>query len=231
MRGVQGARSPALIRLGAVALAAIVVVVVLVVVSQGGSSDDGGPAKPGLFTGIPQQGLALGKPDAPVTLVEYADLQCPFCAQYDRDVLPTLVKRYVRPGKLRLELRPLAFIGPDSVRMARVVEAAAEQDRAWPLVDLIYHNQGRENSGYATDAYMRKLMARVPGLDGDGALSEAGSRAVTARLRSAQASAGRAGIDSTPSFLVGRTGGRLATLRPSALEPGPFTDAIDKQLR
>jgi protein-disulfide isomerase len=214
-----------------VIVAAVVVVVVLVVVSQGGSSGGGGAANPSRFSGIPQRGLVLGSPDAPVRMVEYADLQCPFCAQYDRDVLPTLVKRYVRAGQLRLELRPLAFIGPDSVRMARVVEAAAEQNRAWQLIDLIYHNQGQENSGYATDAYLRKLMAKVPGLDAGQAVSDASSSAVAARLQAVQASAKQSNINSTPYFLIGHSGGHLATLLPSALEPGPFTDAVDQQLR
>jgi protein-disulfide isomerase len=229
---VPKARSPLFVRLGAVTLAAIVAVVALVLVSQGGSSGgDGGPAKPGRFAAIPQQGLMLGKPDAPLTMVEFADLQCPFCAQYDRDVLPTLLKRYVRTGKLRLELRPLAFIGPDSVRMASVVVAAAEQGRAWQLVDLIYHNQGRENSGYATEEYLREQMAKVPGLDAGAAIGDSSSAAVARQLRSAQTAATQAGVDSTPSFLLGPTGGRLERLSPSALEPDAFTGPIDQQLR
>ena len=224
-------RSP-LSRLAAVAAAAVLVVAVLVAVSQGGSSDGGGgEAKPGLLNGIPQRGLALGKPTAPLTMVEFADLQCPFCAQYDRDVLPTLVKRYVRTGRLRLEFQPLAFIGPDSARMAVVVAGAAEQARAWQLIDLIYHNQGRENSGYGSVEHLRKLMARVPGLDADAAVAGSTSAAVARRVRSAQAAATRAGIDSTPSFLIGRSGGKLSRLSPSALEPSAFTGPIDKLLR
>jgi protein-disulfide isomerase len=219
------------LRLAAVGLAAVLLVAVLVAVSQSGSSGGGGAPNPGRFRGIPQHGLVLGNPDAPLTMVEFADLQCPFCAQYDRDVLLTIVKRYVRTGKLRLELRLLTFIGPDSVRMARVAEAAAGQERAWPLVDLIYHNQGEENSGYATTAYLRKLMAQVPGLDGGQALGDSSSAAVAAPLRDAQTAAHRAGIDSTPSFLIGPTGGRLAPLSPSALEPSAFTGPIDKLLR
>ena len=242
MKTVPRARSPQLVRLLAVGAAALAVVVTLVVVSQGGSSDSETRAPKGgepvaavgssraRFDGIPQQGIALGNPRAPLTMVEFADLQCPFCAQYDRDVLRTIVRRYVRTGKLRLELRVLAFIGPDSVRMARTVEAAGLQDRAWQLVDLIYHNQGRENSGYATDAYLRKLMAGIPDLDGALALRESASAAAASRLTAAQAAADDAGVDSTPSFLLGPTGGRLARLSPSVLDPAAFTGPIDKLL-
>ena len=51
-------------------------------------------------------------------MVEFADLQCPFCAEYTKNVVPTIVNRYVRPGKLRIEFRPLTFIGPDSAKAA-----------------------------------------------------------------------------------------------------------------
>jgi len=233
-------RRKTLIRLGAVALAAIAVVAALVVVSQkdgtGTSAPSAGEGPAGvaeagrLFAGIPQQGIALGNPDAPVTMVEFADLQCPFCGQYDREVLPTIVNRYVRTGQVRLELRLLSFIGPDSERAARVALAAAGQNRMWGLVDLLYRNQGTENSGYVTDAFLRRLARAAPGLEAERAMRESESAAVGSRLASARSAADRAGIDATPSFLLGTTGGRLAPFRPSALEPGAFTDRIDALL-
>ena len=79
-----------------------------------------------LFRGIPQSGPTLGDPGAPVTMIEYADLQCPFCGAYTRDTLPTLVKRYVRTGKVRMELRPITILGPDS----GTAHAAAARSRA-----------------------------------------------------------------------------------------------------
>ena len=74
----------------------------------------GVPEARGLFAGIPQKGAVLGAANAPVTLVEYADPQCPYCAQWALGALPTIVQEYVRSGKVRIELRPLAFIGADS---------------------------------------------------------------------------------------------------------------------
>ena len=104
-----------------------------------------------LLDGIPQDGTALGRPDAPVTLVEYADLQCPYCAHWAIGALPTLVEDYVRAGKLRIEFRGLAFIGPDSETALRTALAAGRQDRLWHVVEILYANQGRENSGWVTD--------------------------------------------------------------------------------
>ena len=106
-------------------VAALAVVAVLIAVSQGGADDDesglaagksikGVPTVNRLYDGIPQDGATLGNPNAPATMVEFVDLQCPFCAEYTRDALPTIVKRYVRTGKLKVELRPVAILGPDS---------------------------------------------------------------------------------------------------------------------
>ena len=233
-------RRKALIRLGAVAAAAIACVAVLVVASQKGASDTAPPGEGDgpagatevrrLFAGIPQEGAVLGDPQAPVTMVEFADLQCPFCAQYDHSALPTIVEQYVRTGKVRLELRLLRFIGPDSERAAQLAQAAAGQDRLWQFVDLFYRNQGAENSGYATEDFLRRLARATPGLDAERAMAESGSGVVEDRLAAAESAAASAGIESTPSFLVGRTGAALHPLEPSALEPAAFTGHLDALL-
>jgi protein-disulfide isomerase len=215
-------------RLGLLAGVAVVAVLVAVLAAGGGgdgSHKGGSPAAvvSGL-KGIPQSGIALGSPKAPVTLVEFADLQCPFCAQYERDVFPTILKRYVRTGKVRLELRLLRFLGPDSDRLARVAGAAATQNRMWQFVALAYQRQGRENSGYATDEFINRLSADA-GLKSP----DAGAAAERQVQRDEQA-ARTLGIESTPSFLIGRTGGPLTRFQPSDLTPGAFVPEIQQEL-
>ena len=193
---------------------------------QDGSSKGGGSAAPeSALRGIPQSGIVLGSPNAPVTMVEFADLQCPFCAEYQASVFPTLLDRYVRTGKLRIELRLLRFLGPDSERLARAASAAAAQNRMWQLVELAYARQGRENSGYATDAFIKSLLADagVKGADT--------SAAAEPELRRAAQAARQAGIDSTPSFLIGPTGGTLSRFEPGELTPGPFVTRLQEELR
>ena len=90
----------------------------------------GGPDVEAMLDGIPQDGIALGEPDAPVTLVEYADLQCPFCAEWALQTFPELVADYVRDGRLRIEFRGLTFIGPESEDALRAALAAGEQGQA-----------------------------------------------------------------------------------------------------
>jgi protein-disulfide isomerase len=124
----------------------------LIVASVVGARSGGTPAvasagaDAALLRGIPQDGAALGSPDAPVTLVEYADLQCPYCAQWSQTAFPELVRGYVRTGQLRMVFRGLAFVGPDSETAVRTAVAAGEQDRLWDVVRLLYANQGAENN-------------------------------------------------------------------------------------
>jgi protein-disulfide isomerase len=213
----RAVRRRRLVRLGAVLAIAVAVVVVLVAVSSSGGGKTAGPssasssapvagarASSALLAGIPQNGLVLGRANAPVRVVEFADLQCPFCRDYALGVMPGLVQKYVRTGKARMEFNTLAFIGPDSVRMGRLAEAAAAQNKLWNVVDLAYHNQGAENSGYATDAFLRRIAAAVPGLDVARAMAARPSPAVTAQLKAAAANATTHGVNQTPTFLVGR---------------------------
>jgi protein-disulfide isomerase len=181
-----------------------------------------------LLAGIPQRGLVLGNPRAPVHLVEFADLQCPYCDEFATQALPQLITDYVRSGKVNIEFRNLSFIGPDSVRAARVAAGAAQQNRLWNFVDLVYLNQGTENSGYVTDAYLHRLLAAIPGLDVARAEGASQSPQAAAALASANQAAAATGVDATPSFLIGRAGHSLALFQPSSLTPGGFTGELDK---
>jgi protein-disulfide isomerase len=223
-------RNPMLIRLGVLAGVAIVAVLVAVTLASPNKSEPAkgkgsGTAATAAFKGIPQSGIALGSPEAPVTMVEFADLQCPFCAQYQRDVFPTLLNRYIRTGKLRVELHLLRFIGPDSDRLARVAAAASQQNRMFQFVDLAYARQGAENSGYATQQFIDKLAA-----DAGLKQTSAGS-AANQQVSQSEQIAKTLGINSTPSFLIGPTGGPFQRLEPSQLTPGAFIPAIQQELK
>jgi protein-disulfide isomerase len=192
--------------LAAAAALAAVIVVVAIVISQGGADDEPAAPAPGVER-LPEDRVWLGDPAAPATLIEFADLQCPFCAQYAEDTLPQVIEDYVRPGRLRLELRLLAFLGPDSVRGRQVANAAALQNRLWNFTDLFFRNQGEENSGYATDAFLQRLARRTPGLDTDELAADFGSPQANALSRQADRMATRLGVQGTPSFYLVRDGG------------------------
>src|SRR4051812_16345162 len=96
--------------------AAILIVVIAAAVSTHHADEATKPkaAVPGrdvttILRGIPQKGMSLGDPNAPLVLVEFADLQCPYCKQFAATSWPNIVQRYVRTGKVRMELRLLDF--------------------------------------------------------------------------------------------------------------------------
>jgi protein-disulfide isomerase len=218
--------------LGGVVLLALLVVVVAIAV--GGGDDTSKRAKgsgdvAALFAGIPQKGMTLGKASAPVTVEEFIDPQCPFCAQFSREALPTVIEDYVRTGKVKLVLRPLAFIGDDSVRAARVVAAASQQNQAWTYLDAFYSRQGPENSGYVTDAFLRDVGADVPQLDVGRALERAQTDdAVTELLAQAQSRATALGADSTPTLMASSGGGKPTPIEVDAADyTGSVTKALD----
>src|SRR4051794_15674131 len=178
------ARRRSLLRLGVVVGIALVAVVAAVLVSRGGGasgSTEGGDRATQraqvstLFAGLQQRGTQLGSPKARFTLVEFADLQCPICKRYTDEVLPSVIRDYVRNGRVKLDLKLRTFIGPDSVTAAKVAAGAAQQSRIWPFADLFYRNQDTENSGYVTRGFLQRTAQDTPGLDAQKALDGAAS--------------------------------------------------------
>src|SRR5438270_5668045 len=81
----------------------------------------------------------LGKPDAPITIVEYASLTCPHCAHFATEVLPKLKEKWIDSGKARLVLRDFPLDEP-AMRAAMVARCAAP-GRYFPLVDTLFSSQ------------------------------------------------------------------------------------------
>jgi protein-disulfide isomerase len=174
--------------------------------------------------------VTLGDPDAGATLIEFADLQCPFCAQYAVEALPAVVDRFVRGGRLRLELRLLAFLGPDSERGAEVAAAATLQDRLWQFSELFFRNQGPENSGYATDAFLRRLARATPGLDYEQVREDLDSPAAQRLIREAERQANRLGVEGTPSFYLQRGDAPPEPFEVQSLDAASVTAQLDEAL-
>jgi protein-disulfide isomerase len=235
-------RSRRLRLLGTVLAAAAAVVVIAIAVSSSNSKKNN-PAKTGKvtgaaevaarFSGIPQAGLTLGNPKAPVTFVEFADLKCPVCRQYTLSAFPTLVSRYVRTGKVKMEMRLQHFVGDqegDSERAARMALAAAQQNKLWQFADLFYLNQQDETSTYVNDVFLRRIASAVPGLDVNKALAARDQPVIGQELTQASNAFNTAGFTGTPSFAVGRTGGTLSPVNYNSFDVSQFSGPIDKLL-
>jgi protein-disulfide isomerase len=184
-----------------------------------------------VFAGIPQQGPALGRRLAPVTLVEYADLQCPYCAQWALQTLPVLARDYVRTGRLRIVFRGLAFLGPDSRTALEATVAAGRQNTLWDVVEALYRRQGTENSGWVTEELLADVARGIPRLDSARWGSDRELRWTSVEIARAARSARAAGVSGTPAFMVGPTGGRLEPVALRSLGPEGIVPAIEAALR
>lgn len=199
-------RRQRLLQLGAgAAFLALAVVLVLIVVNSGGSGGDakniGGATEVNrLLAGIPQQKMALGDPKAPVTLIEFGDLQCPVCAGYAKELMPPVIESQVKNGEAKIEFRNLTIISEESVPAGAAALAAGEQGRGWNYLELFYRNQGEERSGYVTDEFM-EAVARAAGVTNLARWNQ-DRRKLTGEVEKTTVEAGKLGYDATPSFAV-----------------------------
>jgi protein-disulfide isomerase len=164
------------------------------------------------FAGIPQHDLVLGSPKAPVTMVEYVDLQCPACRAFETEVMPSIVPEFVRTGKLKVEARPIWIIGPDSLGGRNAAIAASQQNRAFNFMQVTYANQGTENTGWLDQTFIQEAAASVPGMDVRALLDAQNSSAVKNVGKGFDA----AGVTSTPTLLLGKTGSKLQAVSSAA---------------
>lgn len=237
--------SPRVLAVGAAAIVLVVAAIVLGSTLGDGSDDAAVPthgsltnALPGaaetqeLLKGIPQSGNVLGEPAAAVTVIEYVDPQCPFCRQFEAEAMPTLIERYVRTGKAKIELRPLAFIGPDSARGRAAMVAGGEQNKMFNVAELLYLNQSAENSGWLSDDLVANVAASIPGVDVTRFLEDVDDPSVADKASSFDADATTDAVSSTPTILVGRSGedARVVQLA-DATDAEAVARAIDSAMR
>ncbi len=219
---------------GGVVLVAVVAIVLGVVLSRGGSGGNGGvlqglpsignakwegaldgaPDANALFQGIPQKGLVLGKPSAPVEMEMFIDVQCPLCQSYEVSSLPTVVQQNIQNGKVQLHLQPWAFLGQQSFSGRLGVIAASFQDKGYEYAKVLYDNQQTENTGWLTDREMAVIAASVTGLNLSKWWSDVKGSAAKSIASDVDKLATKEKVQGTPTVLVGCTGGKLHDVSP-----------------
>lgn len=251
-KGVGGSRarqaSPRALAIAGGVVLVVVIAIVLGVVLSGGKSGGGGGivnssdmqglgstgsatsnvALPGaaeannLFKGIPQHGLTLGNPKAKVEMEMFIDVQCPFCRDYETNNLPTIVDKYIKPGKVQLHLQPWAFIGGAgsqsfSGRLGLI--AASYQNKAFEYAKVLYDNQQVENTGWLNGQMMAAIAASVTGLNLSKWQSDTNGSAPKSIASKVDALAKTEKVQGTPTVLVGPTGGKLTSVADPSVEP------------
>jgi protein-disulfide isomerase len=186
------------------AFLAIAVVLVLIVVNSGGSGGDAKIEAKGevnrLLTGIPQDGMVLGDPKAPVELIEFGDLQCPVCAGYAKEILPPIIENQVKNGEAKIDFRNLVILGEESIPAGAAALAAGQQKRGWNYLELFYRNQGAERSGYVTDEFL-EAVAKAAGVKNLAKWNQ-DRKQLTGEVEKTTAEAGKLGYSGTPSFAI-----------------------------
>jgi protein-disulfide isomerase len=235
-------RRARLTQLGIVVAVVVVAVVVILIATGGGSSKKVAPHSSqanatvaevnSLIDGIPQSGNTLGDPNAPVTLQYFGDLECPICKEFTLGALPSIIQKWVRTGKVKIEYHSMetATREPEVFKTQQVAAyAAGKQDKAWNFIETFYHEQGEEDSGYVTESYLQGIAEQVPGLDLTQWTSDRSDPELANEVETDKQAANNQGFTGTPSFLIGKTGQTPKKLEYTSLtEPTSFDEAIEK---
>lgn len=203
----EGDRRKQLLQLAAGAgFLAVAVVLVLIVVNASSGGDGGDTKLEGTaevnraLKGIPQRELLLGDPQAPVELVEFADLQCPYCKAFTEETLAPIIENQVKNGQVKISFRNFTIIDEHSLPAGAAALAAGAQRRGWNYVELFYRNQGNEGSDYVDDAFLEAI-AKGAGVRNLGQWNSERPD-FTAEVEATTAEAQQLGFTGTPSLAI-----------------------------
>ncbi len=171
----------------------------------------------------------LGDKNAPVTIIEYGDYQCPFCSRYFTQIEPLIKAQYLDTGKAKMAFRDFAFLGPESVAAANAAQCAEDQGKLWSYHDALYSakvrdeskNANAENDGFFTRAEFLALAGQV-GLDTQTFTSCLDNNQHANDITAERNAAAAAGVQSTPTTIVN---GKLVT-EPDGSGAGADTTAV-----
>ncbi len=167
----------------------------------------------------------LGSGSAKVTVVEYADYQCPFCERWYTSTWPDLKAKYVDTGKIKFVYQDFAFLGPDSNTLAEGSHCAADQNKFWQYHDYIFSHQQQENTGWATQDKVEALAQNISGLNSSQFNQCLNSGKYKQEVLDETAAGRQYGVTGTPTVFVNGTA--IVGAQPATA----FEQAIDAALK
>jgi protein-disulfide isomerase len=239
---------------GTVAVVVVAIVVILIATSGGGKSALASKPKSAaaqsqvktvdaMLAGTTQNGAILGSATAPVTLQYFGDLECPICAEFTLGALPSIIQKWVKSGKLKIEYRSFSTATggaeqsgaePEGMfnKQQEAALAAGKQNKAWYYIELFYHEQGEERSGYVTESFLQGLAQQVPGLNLSQWTADRGDAQFPQEITTDAQEANNKGLTGTPSFFIGKSGGSLKRYEYTSLsDPSGFYEAFEAALK
>lgn len=219
----QNRRGPSWELMGILGLVAIAAVGALIWrLSPGGGGEPVAPEQftiasgAGLEVGTTDDGRPyLGRPDAPVTVYQISDFQCPFCRTFVESDMARLVTDFIVPGDARLVFVAVGFDGSESLAAGVAALCAGEQGRFWPMHDWLYANQSPLQNGGGFARARLLLLAERAGVDAEQLTRCLDDPEVGERIADNEVFARQQSVDSTPAFVIGDrvvTGGDVAAI-------------------
>ena len=210
---------------GAIILAGAVIAVA-VIYSVNEPSGNAGNTKTAAIADLPavtSADFVLGNANAPITIVEYGDFQCPFCGKFFRETESILRENYIKTGKVKFIYRDFAFLGQESLDSANAARCAGEEGKFWQYHDYLYNNQRGENQGAFSKSNLKSFAAAL-GLDKEKFNACLDSDKYGEVVKKETKAGGEAGVAGTPAnFINGK-------IYVGALPSGTFTQIIDAEL-
>jgi protein-disulfide isomerase len=182
--------------------------------------------------GVPQHNETLGYPRAPVKMVYFNDPKCPICLEWQQKVLPALVRKYARTGRLQIQWQGIVVEGfrPTSLFGERFIAASGLQNHLWDVLDDVMANQRGENSDWLNESLLEEVGAVIPGFNVAAAMAAASSRTIQRELESAERLFERYRQTGVPAILVGPRRGPLRVLEASSYTRAEYETAINRLL-
>ena len=193
------------------------------------------PTEPTSATVSMDDDPVLGNPDAPVTIVEFSDYECPFCKRHYDQTHLQLVKNYIDTGKVKLVFRdlPLSFHDPMATTEAIAANCAREQggDGAyWKFHDTMFEKTTSNGNGLTKDQLNQ--FATDQGLNAANFKTCVDSEKFKDEVSKDLADASTAGATGTPSFVIGKSGSEVSGKLIVGAQPyAAFQSEIDALLQ
>jgi len=142
----------------------------------------------------------LGKQDAPITIVEYASLTCPHCADFDKETLPKIREKWIDTGKAKLIFRNFPFDKP--ALQAALIAACAPGDRYFNFVDVLFQQQRQWATAQDPTAALTRI-AKLGGMSDQQAHSCLADKEMENKIVAGRLAAEKdLGVNSTPTFFI-----------------------------
>lgn len=211
---------------GAIAFAGVIIAIAVIYSVNSPSVKNTGKNETAAIGSMPaviSTDFVLGDLNAPVTIVEYGDFQCPFCGKFFRDTEPVIREEYVKTGKVKFIYRDFAFLGQESFWAANAARCAGDQGKFWQYHDYLFNNQQGENQGAFSKANLKSFAAALS-LDKEKFNACLDSNKYDEAVKKDSKAGADAGVQGTPATFINDK------IYVGALPTATFTQIIDDEL-